>query len=68
MAQHQSAEIVGYTSKRLPVTLLKTESFPTREEALTAEMQLKGWNRAKKEAWIMNDFVALKRLAKKTKT
>jgi hypothetical protein len=28
-------------------------------------MQLKGWGRAKKEAWIKNDFGLLKRLAKK---
>ena len=67
IAQHQSGEIAGHTSKRLPVTLLRTESFLTREEALAAEMQLKGWTRVKKEAWVMNDFVALKHLAKKTK-
>jgi len=65
LAQHQSGEVPGYTSDRLPVTLLKVEDFPTREEALAAEMQLKGWTRAKKEAWITHDFVSLKRLAKK---
>lgn len=65
IAQHQLGEIAGYTSKRLPVILLRAEDFPTREEALAAEMQLKGWTRAKKEAWVTNDFVSLKRLAKK---
>ena len=65
LAQHQSGGLPGYTSTRLPVSLMKTESFATREEALAAEMQLKGWGRAKKEAWIRNDFVLLKRLAKK---
>jgi predicted GIY-YIG superfamily endonuclease len=65
LAQHQSGALPGYTSTRLPVTLMKVEMFPTREEALAAEMQLKGWGRAKKEAWIKNDFVLLKKLAKK---
>ena len=65
LAQHQSGVLQGYTSTRLPVTLMKAESFSTREEALAAEMQLKGWGRTKKEAWIKNDFVLLKKLAKK---
>ncbi len=65
LAQHQSGTLQGYTASRLPVILLKAESFPTREEALAAEMQLKGWNRAKKEAWVNNDFGLLKQLAKK---
>lgn len=65
LAQHQSGVMQGYTSTRLPVILMKTESFSTREEALSAEMQLKGWGRAKKEAWIKNNFDLLKRLAKK---
>ncbi|MEA9981051.1 GIY-YIG nuclease family protein [Herbaspirillum sp. RTI4] len=65
IAQHQSGSIAGYTAKRRPVTLLKAEDFPTREEALAGERQLKGWTRAKKEAWITDDFMSLKRLAKK---
>jgi predicted GIY-YIG superfamily endonuclease len=65
LAQHQSGTVPGYTATRLPVTLMKAEIFSTREEALAAEMQLKGWGRAKKEAWIKNDFGLLKRLAKK---
>jgi len=65
LAQHQTGALPGYTATRLPVRLLKSESFFTREEALTAEMQLKGWSRAKKEAWVKNDFVLLQHLAKK---
>ncbi|MDB5762206.1 MAG: endonuclease containing a domain protein [Herminiimonas sp.] len=65
VAQHQSGAFPGYTATRLPVTLMKAENFPTREEALAAEMQLKGWGRAKKEAWVKGDFVLLKQLAKK---
>lgn len=66
MAQHQAAAVAGFTSKRLPVELLKTESFGTREEALAAEQQLKGWTRRKKEAWLAGNFEELRRLAKKT--
>ena len=65
IAQHQSGELVGYTTRRLPVVLLQAETFSTREEALVAEMQLKGWGRAKEEAWIRGDFVLLTQLAKK---
>lgn len=42
IAQHQSGAIAGYTSKRLPVTLLWTQDFQTREEAFAAERKLKG--------------------------
>lgn len=56
LAQHQTGALPGYTATRLPVRLLKSESFFTREEALTAEMQLKGWSRAKKEAWVKKRF------------
>jgi predicted GIY-YIG superfamily endonuclease len=38
---------------------------PSREEALAAEMQIKGWTRSKKEAWTANNFEALKRLSQK---
>ena len=65
LAQHQAGALPGYTAQRLPVILLKVESFPTREEALASEMQLKGWSRAKKEAWIKGDFLLLQQLAKK---
>ena len=51
LSQHQARALPGYTAQRLPVILLKVESFPTRVEALASEMQLKGWSRAKKEAW-----------------
>ena len=65
IAQHQSGALPGYTSTRRPVQLLKAEPFSTREEALAAEMQLKRWSRAKKEAWVSGDFALLSRLAKK---
>lgn len=64
--QHQHKMIPGcYTSSRLPAQLVYSQDFPTREEALVAERQLKGWSRRKKEALIRNDWVALSDYAKR---
>jgi predicted GIY-YIG superfamily endonuclease len=65
MAQHQAGEIVGYTATRLPVTLVFSEEFTTREEALTRERQVKGWSRRKKEALMRGDWAEVARLARK---
>ena len=65
VAQHASGACGGYTATRLPVTLMWSQEFATREEALAAERQIKGWSRAKKEALIAGDFGRLSALAKK---
>lgn len=57
--QHQSGEIAGYTHSRRPVSLLWSQSFGVRLEAIAAERQIKGWSRAKKEALARSDWVAL---------
>ncbi len=41
-AQHVSGAFGGYTAKRLPVTLVWSESFQTRDEAFAAEHRMKG--------------------------
>lgn len=64
IAQHQQGLIGGYTAKRRPVTLVWTENFGTRDEALAAERRIKGWSRAKKQALIDGDWERLKRLAR----
>jgi len=56
MAQHETGALGRYTTARRPVTLVWSETFTSREEALTAERQIKGWNRAKKEALIAGDW------------
>ncbi|HAJ72622.1 MAG TPA: GIY-YIG nuclease family protein [Methylophilaceae bacterium] len=61
--QHQMG-LGGYTASRLPVALLFQHAFVTREEAIAAEMQIKGWSRAKKEAMMQGDWQSLSRLAK----
>ena len=52
IAEHQTGELRGYTSPRLPVVLLFSQEFPSREGALAAERQIKGWSRRKKEAFM----------------
>ena len=63
VAQHQAGEIDGYTHERRPVRVVWTQETATREEALAAERQIKGWTRAKKEALIRGDWGAIQRHA-----
>ena len=63
-AQHVSGAFGGYTAKRLPVTLVWSESFQTRDEAFAAEHRMKGWRRAKKEALIAGDWGQVSKLAR----
>ena len=63
IAEHQAGEIPGYTSGRRPVTLLFSQEFSTREEAIACERQIKGWRRSKKQALIRGDWSELSRLA-----
>ena len=64
IAEHQSGAIEGYTSTRLPVKLVFSEHFPTREEALSCEQQIKGWSRNKKEALMRGNWQEITRLAR----
>ena len=64
MAQHHTGELGGYAAKRKPVVLVWSETFPTREEAIAAELQIKGWSRAKKEALIAGDWERISLLAR----
>ncbi|ODU80980.1 GIY-YIG nuclease family protein [Novosphingobium sp. SCN 63-17] len=68
MAQHQTGATGGYTAPRRPVTLVWSETFPTRVEAFAAERRIKGWSRAKKEALIAGDWDRLRMLARSRKT
>ena len=64
LAEHQTGMCDGYTSGRLPVKLVFSETFATREEALSAEQKIKGWSRKKKEAMMRGDWSEVSRLAK----
>ncbi len=64
IAQHQNRAFPNcYTATRLPVDLMFSQSFTTREEALTAEQQIKGWSRKKKEAMMRGDWSEVSRLS-----
>ncbi|MFA6282645.1 MAG: GIY-YIG nuclease family protein [Desulfurivibrionaceae bacterium] len=65
LGQHQAGECEGYTATRLPVELAWSQGFVTREEALSAERQIKGWSRQKKEAMMRGDWRGVARLARK---
>jgi tRNA/rRNA methyltransferase len=65
IAEHQSGLVEGYTHERRPVALVWSQEFPTREEALAAERQIKGWSRPKKEALIRGDWEGVQALGRK---
>jgi putative endonuclease len=54
-----------YTFRRRPVTLVHAEHYFRIADAVAAEPRIKGWSRAKKEAYIRGDFAALAALAKR---
>jgi putative endonuclease len=62
--EHQTGEIEGYTSIRLPLTLVFADEFLSREEALARERQIKGWSRKKKEAMMRGDWAEVSRLGR----
>ena len=63
LSEHQSGTISNcYTKTRRPLELMFVQNFPTRDDALHAERQLKGWSRKKKEAFIRGDWQAIKEL------
>ena len=63
-AAHQSGSIPCYTTTRLPVQLVFQQSFQTREEAIRAEMRIKGWSRSKKVAMMRGDWTEVSRLSR----
>ncbi|MGB3864670.1 MAG: GIY-YIG nuclease family protein [Xanthobacteraceae bacterium] len=65
IAQHNTGAFPGYTFSRRPVTLVWSEYFDRITDGIAAERQLKGWNRAKKEALIKGDWSMLTILAKR---
>ena len=54
----------GYTRQRLPVDLVWAQETASREEAIVAELRIKGWGRAKKEALVRGDWQKVKELAR----
>ena len=67
IAEHQNGEGCEWTRKRQPVEFVWRQEFPTRDEARAAELQIKKWSRAKKEALIAGNFELLHILAGRSK-
>ena len=49
---HNSGRGAHYTACRRPVSLVYSESFATKSEALKREHEVKRWTRARKEALV----------------
>jgi len=52
VSDHAQGLIDGYTARRLPVELVLSEHYERVDGAIAAERRIKGWSRAKKEAYI----------------
>ena len=65
IAEHNRGVFDGYTALRRPVALVFSQHFDRVEDAISAERQIKGWRREKKEALIRGDFAALPRLSQR---
>ena len=63
VSEHQTEHYNCYTSTRLPVDLVFYQTFGSRDEAIAAERQIKGWCRLKKLALIEGNFNKLRRLS-----
>jgi predicted GIY-YIG superfamily endonuclease len=56
VVQHQSGDLAGHIVTCLPVELVYSNEFATRDEAFAAERQIKGWSRNKKKALMRADW------------
>jgi predicted GIY-YIG superfamily endonuclease len=67
LSQHQSGCGSSWTALRLPVRLVWSQEFATREEARETEHQIKGWSRAKKAALAQGDFDLIHDLSRRAR-
>ena len=65
LSEHNNGTFGGYTSRRLPVELVRAEHFADFTDAIAVERQVKGWSRAKKEALVRGDFDLIRQLSKR---
>ncbi|MEQ8178170.1 MAG: GIY-YIG nuclease family protein [Amphiplicatus sp.] len=66
VSEHNTAHYPdAYTAKRRPVELVWAQWFSRYDDAVAFERRLKGWSRAKKEAFIRNDFGKVSEYAKR---
>ena len=65
LLEHQEGRAARYTTRRLPVKLVFSEEYNHVAEAFKREKQVQNWSRAKREALIKGNLMALPKLAKK---
>jgi putative endonuclease len=65
VAEHHAGIFDGCTAHRLPVTLVFHQYFEPIEDAVSAERQIKGWRREKKETLIRGDYASLPIMARR---
>ncbi len=65
VSEHAQGLTPGYTYTRRPVKLVFSEHYERIVDAIAAERRIKGWSRAKKEAYMRGDFSALVALSKR---
>jgi putative endonuclease len=63
VSEHNAGINADYTSRRRPVKLAWSDYFELLTDAIATERRIKGWSRAKKEAFIRGDYDALPSLA-----
>ena len=67
IAEHATGILNCYTTNRLPIKLVYSEGFSTRDEAFVAEQKIKKWSRKKKQVLIQHGWLGMKSFAKKYK-
>jgi len=63
ISEHNNGSYHGYTSTKLPVTVVFIQEFGTRVEALEAEKKIKTWGKRKKDILVnfgWSGFTSLK--------
>ena len=65
VSEHAQGLTPGYTFTRRPVKLVYSEHYERIVDAIAAERRIKGWSRAKKQAYIRGDFSTLVSLSKR---
>jgi putative endonuclease len=65
VSEHAQGLTPGYTFTRRPVKLVFSEHYERIVDAIAAERRIKGWSRAKKEAYMRGDFSTLVSLSKR---
>src|SRR5579872_7237428 len=65
---HNLGHYGGFTARRRPVVLVFHQDFDRITDAISAERQVKGWRRDKKEALIAGRFDLLPALASRSRS